>query len=249
METEIKIVTGEDIIPFRREINRLSRISYPVFILEDNATIHHDWRRIYTDFIDYQIVLAKEGKVAAFANSIPLFVPDDAVSLPDEGWDWALATGYKQFDEKIKPNVLIGLSVVVNPEMRGSGLSKACLFEFKKLARSKGLKKIYIPVRPTRKPDFPEIPFEEYIDKKTDGRCFDPWLNLHYSLGGKFIGVCRRSMRTVADLATWKKWTGIDFPKSGQYIVPRALDKITVDKENDQAVYLEPNVWIEHHAA
>ncbi|MFZ3074113.1 MAG: hypothetical protein WA093_03230 [Minisyncoccales bacterium] len=35
----------------------------------------------------------------------------------------------------------------------------------------------------------------EYINKKTDGKYFDPWLNLHYRLSGKFIGICRKSMR------------------------------------------------------
>jgi len=247
MEKEIKIVTGQDITPWRKEINNLSRASYPVFILQDNANIDHDWNRIYTDFIDFQMVFLRDDKFATVANSIPLFVPEGVMSLPDEGWDWALVTGYRQFDEKIEPNVLIGLSVMVNPEMRGLGLSKICLSEFKKMARKLNFKKLYIPVRPTKKPDYPDMPFEEYINKRNpDGRYLDPWLNLHYSLGGKFIGICHKSMRTQADLATWSKWTGMDFSKSGQYDVPGALEKITVDKESDRAVYLEPNVWIEH---
>ncbi len=247
MEKEIKIINGKDITPWRKEINKLSRSSYPIFILQDNANIDHDWDRIYTDFIDYQIVFLSDNKLAAVANSIPLFIPEGAESLPDEGWDWALVTGYQQFDEKIKPNSLVGLSVMVTPEMRGLGLSKICLFEFKNMARRLGLKKLYIPVRPTKKPDYPDMPFEEYISKKNpDGRYLDPWLNLHYSLGGKFMGICRKSMRTEADLATWKKWTGLDFPQSGKHNAPRALEKITVDKENDRGIYLEPNVWIEH---
>lgn len=247
MEREIKIIAGKNIIPWRKEINKLSRASYPVFILQDNANIDHDWNRIYTDFINYQMVFQSDGKLAAVANSIPLFVSQGGTSLPEEGWDWALATGYRQFDEKIKPNVLVGLSVMVNHEMRGLGLSKICLSGFKKMARKLNLKKLYIPVRPTKKPDYPDMPFEEYINKKNpDGRYLDPWLNLHYSLGGKFMNICHKSMCTAADLATWTKWTGIEFTKSGQYNVPGALEKITVDKENNRAIYLEPNVWIEY---
>jgi len=247
MEKEIKIITGKDIIPFRKEINKLSRASYPTFVLQNNVEIDHHWDRIYTDFIDCQIILLNDGKLAAVANSIPLFIPDETVSLPDEGWDWALMTGYDQFDQKIKPNALIGLSVMVNLGMRGLGLSKICLSEFKKTAQRLNLKKLYIPVRPTKKSNYPDMSFEEYINKRNpDGRYLDPWLSLHFSLGGKFKGICHKSMRTDANLVTWTKWTGTNFPKSGRYNVPGALEKITVDKEKDHAVYLEPNVWIEH---
>ena len=246
MENHIKIISGKDIILWRKEINELSEVSYPAFVLQDNATIDYGWDRIYKDFLDYQIIFLKKEKLAAVANSIPLFIPRGTKSLPDEGWDWALISGYRQFDKGIGPNALIGLSVMVNPAMRGCGLSKMCIYQFKELARKNGLKRIYIPVRPTKKQDFPDTSFDDYIVKKVGGRYFDPWLNLHYSLGGKFINICRKSMFTVADLKTWKKWTGVEFSKSGSYAVPGALEKIIVNKENNQATYSEPNVWMEH---
>jgi hypothetical protein len=36
------------------------------------------------------------------------------------------------------------------------------------------------------------------------------------------------------------------FPESGEYIVPGALVPLCVDRERDEGVYVEPNVWMEH---
>lgn len=36
------------------------------------------------------------------------------------------------------------------------------------------------------------------------------------------------------------------FPESGHYVVPGALVPITIDRERDQGVYVEPNVWMVH---
>lgn len=245
MKEEIKIIPKKETRSMRRKINALARASYPDFVLWENATLQY-WDKIYSDFIDYQIIFYAGQKLAAIVNSIPVFVPDKTISLPDEGWDWALATGCNQHDEKIKPNTLIGLSIVVAPEMRGAGLGKLCLLEFKNLAKRKNLKKAYIPVRPTKKADFPKIPFGKYINKKADGKYLDPWLNLHYRSGGKFIGICRKSMRTETDIKTWESWTGKKFAKSGKYEIKGALSKIIINKKNDKGIYLEPNVWIEH---
>ena len=41
------------------------------------------------------------------------------------------------------------------------------------------------------------------------------------------------------------EWTGIALPDSGNYVIPLALAPLTVNRETDQATYLEPNVWVE----
>jgi hypothetical protein len=35
-------------------------------------------------------------------------------------------------------------------------------------------------------------------------------------------------------------------PESGVYIVPGALVPIEIDREQDEGVYVEPNVWMVH---
>jgi hypothetical protein len=39
------------------------------------------------------------------------------------------------------------------------------------------------------------------------------------------------------------------FPESGAYVVPRAADVVTIDREADRGVYLDPNVWLVHDLA
>jgi hypothetical protein len=39
------------------------------------------------------------------------------------------------------------------------------------------------------------------------------------------------------------------FPESGAYVVPGALVPIEIDRECDEGLYLEPNVWMVHPSA
>jgi hypothetical protein len=48
---------------------------------------------------------------------------------------------------------------------------------------------------------------------------------------------------TVAD---WEGWTGLTFPDSGDYIVPTATSPVTIDRERDEGVYFDQNVWVVH---
>jgi hypothetical protein len=53
-------------------------------------------------------------------------------------------------------------------------------------------------------------------------------------------------MRVSGTICEWEEWTGIALPDSGNYVIPLALAPLTVNRETDQATYLEPNVWVEH---
>ena len=44
----------------------------------------------------------------------------------------------------------------------------------------------------------------------------------------------------------WEAWTGMAFPDDGEYVVPGAL--VPVSFEGGRGVYVEPNVWMRHHA-
>jgi hypothetical protein len=47
-------------------------------------------------------------------------------------------------------------------------------------------------------------------------------------------------------IADWEAWTSMRFPESGQYVVPGALNPITIDVEADRGRYVELNVWMRH---
>ena len=44
----------------------------------------------------------------------------------------------------------------------------------------------------------------------------------------------------------WEKWTQMSFPESGEYVVPGALQPVTIDLDSDLGTYEEPNVWMRH---
>jgi hypothetical protein len=35
-------------------------------------------------------------------------------------------------------------------------------------------------------------------------------------------------------------------PESGEYVVPGALELVTIDRNVDRGTYVEPNVWMVH---
>lgn len=47
-------------------------------------------------------------------------------------------------------------------------------------------------------------------------------------------------------VAQWEEWTGMSFPESGEYVVPGALQPITINREQDVGTYSDPNIWIRH---
>jgi hypothetical protein len=53
-------------------------------------------------------------------------------------------------------------------------------------------------------------------------------------------------MTIAGSLAEWRAWTGLRFDTSGIVEVEGALNPVHVSKENDYAVYVEPNAWIVH---
>jgi hypothetical protein len=47
-------------------------------------------------------------------------------------------------------------------------------------------------------------------------------------------------------VAEWSEWTGMNFDRSGDIVVPGALVPVHVSSEQDHAVYVEPNLWVHH---
>ena len=53
-------------------------------------------------------------------------------------------------------------------------------------------------------------------------------------------------MRIPGSVGEWESWTGLRFPDSGCYVVPGALVPVEIERERDEGVYVEPNVWMHH---
>jgi GNAT superfamily N-acetyltransferase len=203
--------------------------------------------RLYPDFPDDQFMLYDGETVAATCNSIPVAWNLDDAALPDEGWDWALESGFALRARDAAPTTLCAISITVARGYLGQGLSQQCLAAMKQIAVRQGYNALIAPVRPTLKARYPLTPMERYIRwTREDGAPFDPWLRTHWRAGARIVKVARRSMVTPGTVAQWEGWTDMKFPESGEYVVPDALNPITVDLERDLVTYVEPNVWMHH---
>ena len=94
---------------------------------------------------------------------------------------------------------------------------------------------------------YPLVPIERYVAwKRPDASPFDPWIRVHAGLGGKILKPAPQSLKIVGRVQEWESWTQLDFPESGEYVIPQGLALLAVDRIADLGTYFEPNVWIQH---
>jgi hypothetical protein len=115
------------------------------------------------------------------------------------------------------------------------------------IARLRGQRALIACVRPTDKERYPTIPIERYAAwTRPDGLPFDAWIRLHVRLGGRIVRPSPASMTIRGTVAEWEGWTGMAFPETGDYVVPRAAALVHIDQKSDVGTYLDPNVWVVH---
>jgi len=215
--------------------------AWPEFMYHD-AIANELWNRQYDDFPDLQLyLLDDDDRYLAESNAVP--IPFGPGALPDDGWDAALEQAFAG-----RPVVAVSaIAITIGLEHRGKGLSKTMLDGMRQAVAARGLTDLVAPVRPSLKHRYPLVPAERYVEwRREDGRLLDPWLRVHESAGARLIRVAPRSMRISGTLAEWEDWTKMAFPDSGTYIVPGALVPVVIDRERDEGLYVEPNVWMHH---
>jgi GNAT superfamily N-acetyltransferase len=198
----------------------------------------------YADFFFYAWD-DERGEVVGVGHAVPATWDGRPESLPDGGVDAVIEARF--VDEAAAPNVLCALQILIAPECRGQGLSSRMIRRMAEIGRAHGLDTLIAPVRPTLKESYPLTPIESYMEwRRPDGQLLDPWLRTHERLGAELAGVAPESVRVPGTVAEWEGWTGLAFPESGSYVVPGALVPIEIDRERDEGVYVEPNVWMVH---
>ena len=219
---------------------------WPEFILHD-AVANEYFFQLYEVFPEFQYWLLDGEEIVGIGNSIPILWKDKLNELPEEGWDWALEKGFRDKEKDRIPNILCAMSITINPKYQGKGVSKEMIKSMVQIGKKSNLESLIIPVRPTLKKDYPLVDMKRYINwKRDDGLPFDPWLRVHEKFGGEIIKVCSKAMRISGKISDWEGWTGMKFPNSGEYIIPGALKPVNFDKEKDEGLYVEPNVWVVH---
>ncbi|MCA1715851.1 MAG: GNAT family N-acetyltransferase [Actinobacteria bacterium] len=227
------------------QVGRLAEEGWPAFLLHGSGIAH--WNRLFDDFAEYQILFCDPtDNLIAVGHTIPFVwngTPDDLPSTMDGLMERAIR-------DRSNPNTLSALAALVAKSHRGRGLSAEILRAMRSLAAERGMHSLVAPVRPTLKSSYPLTSFERYIGwRRDDNSPFDPWLRVHWRLGAQFLKVMPESLIVVGKVSEWEDWTGMGFPESDEYVVPGALQPITIDREQDAGRYEDPNVWMRHRVA
>lgn len=220
--------------------------AWPRFMLEDPigdlyyAQIGHWAEHALIGVLDERVIA--RGFSVAFAMTGP-----DRSALPSDGWDGVIRWSYLDRLEDRTPTHASAIEVAIAPEVRGRGLSSQMVQAMVDNVGRLGFRQLMAPVRPSAKHLEPGTPMEEYVRRRRpDGLPQDPWMRVHARLGAEVMSVCPTSMVISGTLEKWRQWTGLPFNTSGPIEVPGALVPVYVSVGQDHAVYVEPNVWMEH---
>jgi len=219
---------------------------WPEFMYHD-AVLERLFGRVISDYPEFQFYAWDDEReeVVGVGNTLPATWDSRAETLPDDGID-AVVEG-RFADDPPTPNVLCALQILIAPEYRGQALSSRMIQRMAEIGREHGLDTLIAPVRPNLKHNYPLTPMERYIEwRRADGSLLDPWLRTHERLGAEIAKVAPESSRVPGTVAQWEEWAGMAFPESGSYVVPGALVPVEIDRERDEGLYVEPNVWMVH---
>ncbi|HMB25287.1 MAG TPA: hypothetical protein VKP08_20735, partial [Anaerolineales bacterium] len=180
-------------------------------------------------------------------NSLPFRWDRPLEDLPEGGWDWVFLKAIEDHKNGVTPNIQSAIQVAIHPDYKNLGLSTKMVQAMRAIGETKGYKYLVAPVRPIQKCRYPLISIDDYICwKNREGLPFDGWLRVHARLGASVIKPCHQAMTICGTCAEWEEWTGIQFPQSGQYVLFDALNPIEINREKDEGIYIEPNVWTVH---
>jgi GNAT superfamily N-acetyltransferase len=223
---------------------------WPEFMMHDPAAgLYFDTPHFerHLDFAFAILDPARPESPVGRAFSVPFHFGGERRELPDSGWDGIIRWAHQDAMKGRVPNALSALEISLLPSHRGRGQSTVILNAMRRHAAAQGLKRLFAPVRPTAKSREPFLPMAEYLARQTaDGFSVDPWVRTHERVGGRIVKIAPTSMVIPGTLAEWRRWTGLPLAQSGAVAIEGGLSPLLVSVEQDSAVYVEPNIWIEH---
>lgn len=241
-------ITPMETTSYEKLVTGLATASWPEFMLHDPVA-DRLWDDLFMRFPEYQFALVdtETGRTAAMANSLGLAWDGDPQELPETGWDWAFQKSVEDHAQGLRIKTQCAIQIAIHPDYRGMGLSSRIVQIMREIGQKKGFTRLIAPVRPNQKSLYPLISMADYITWQTgQGLPFDAWLRVHVRAGARIVKACQQAMDIRGTRAEWQAWTGLQFPQSGEYVIPGGLVPMKMDVESDLGIYIEPNVWVVH---
>lgn len=219
---------------------------WPAFITADRVVAGHIGR-VRERFADLELAaLDGAGLLVGAVWGVPIRWSGDPAELP-AGYTGTVVESVEAHDRGDTPDTLVVMAAQVHPDRRGLGTAGALLTAMCDLAATRGLTRVVVPLRPTLKARYPLTPIDRFATwTRPDGSPLDPWVRTHRRLGARVIATTERSQTMTGTVAQWENWTGMAFPDSGPYVVPDALATVSIDRDLDEGVLVEPGVWVQH---
>jgi hypothetical protein len=250
---KLHLVTIAERSSLQNDMEQLMDENWPRYTFEANLprafpSDDVSWLSIYKFWPCYQFGLYNDaGDLVACGNSLPFTLHGGIAGLPNQGWDWVINQGISNYRIGATTDTLTALAITVNPNYREKGYGCAAIVAMQQIAAAQSLHRVVAPVRPSLKCCYPLVTISEYIKwQNSSGKSFDPWLRTHINIGGEVIRPCSESMTYTGKIAQWEEWLNMKFPVSSAYVVPEMLSTLVIDRESDQGIYVEPNVWVVH---
>jgi len=243
---ELEVVTTADRPDLDDQAETAFRPGWPEFIFHDPITSKHIGR-VATYFPHYDVLLLDRGEVVAGGWGVPLRWDETIGDLPDGGYDGALVSAVTGHENSVPADTLCVMAAAVRADRQGAGLAGKTLTVLRERAIGASLRRVIAPVRPSLKARYPLTAMENFARwTRSDGLHLDPWVRTHQRLGATILAPAPRSMTITGTVTDWEQWASMAFPETGQYVVPEALDLVTIDREQDRGTYHETNLWMRH---
>jgi hypothetical protein len=219
---------------------------FPAFITADKLAKQYIGR-VREWFPEWNITLVDaDQEPVASGWGIPIRWDGTVADLPT-GYTEATIRAVEGREQEVEPDTLVICGAIVAGRRTGQGLAGQVLAALRDPAVESGLRRVIAPVRPTLKQRYPLTPVETYMRwTRPDGTALDPWVRTHLRMGATILAGAPDSQTMTGTVAEWEEWSGIPLPSSGDYVIPRGLTVLHVDREADLGTYVEPNIWIRH---
>ncbi|GLY22893.1 hypothetical protein [Micromonospora sp. NBRC 101691] len=241
----MEIVTRADRRDLHDTAAAVFRERWPEFVFHDETPRKY-LGRVRQYFSCFDIMVLDHDAVAAGGWGVPIPWSGEVDDLPS-GYDDTLVRAVQAHEAGTPVTTLSFMAVAVGSTHDKRGMATVVLQELTRRAHEAGLVHVVAPLRPTWKCRYPTVPMDEYATwSRPDGLSIDPWIRTHQRMGARILGPAPESMVIEGTVAEWEKWTGMVFPVTRDYVVPDALNLITIDRERDRGVYVEQNLWVQH---